>query len=274
MTGEERHWAIPVELFLFQIGETNFYAYTQAENPITFSARTYAPLAISRDTFTSSGTLDKTRMKVVVPLDSEIAELFRLTSPGFNVSLRIFAGDLAAPQKGFSLIWLGRVIQSSREDASGSGEQCALSCEPASTTMRQNGLRANWQLPCRHVLYSPRCGASEVAATTSRVASAVGANWIDVPSGWQGARTFQNFVSGKVTWVGPFGTEQRRILSATATRLTVSGTTTGLVAGATVGIVLGCNRQMTDCLNLHNRIQSFGGFPFIPKENPINKVQV
>lgn len=274
MTGEEKHWSSPVELFLFQIGETTFYAYTQAEEPIVFMSRTYNPLTISRDTFNTSGTLDKTRLKVIVPLTSEIAELFRLSSPGFNVSLRIFAGDLAAPQKGFSLIWLGRVIQSSREDAPGTGEQCALSCEPASTTMRQNGLRANWQLPCRHVLYSPRCGASEVAATSSRVADAVGANWVDVPLGWEGARPRAKYVNGKVTWTGPYGKEQRRILKVTETRLTVSGTTGGLDAGDTVGIVLGCNRQMGDCQDLHNRIQSFGGFPFIPLENPINKVQL
>lgn len=273
MTGEEKHWAVPVELFLFQVGETTFYAYTQAEKPIVFLSRTYAPLAISRDTFTSSGTLDKTRLKIIVPLMSEIAELFRLTSPGFNVSLRIFSGDLAAPQKSFSLIWLGRVIQSSREEAPGVGEQCSLSCEPASTTMRQNGLRANWQLPCRHVLYAPRCGASEAAATSSRVSTAVGTNWVEVAPGWEGVIPRGKYVSGKITWTGPFGKEQRRILAVTDVRLSVSGTTAGLAVADTVSIVLGCNRQLSDCETLHNRVQSFGGFPYIPGENPINKSQ-
>ncbi len=271
----DSYWDSPFELFLFQTGASTFYAYTTSEKPVVHLGRTYNPIAISRDNITSSGSLDKTRIKVIVPLVTEIAELFRLYPPGFKVSLKIFSGSLNAVQSGISVIWVGRVIQSSREPAGNdNGEQCVLSCEPASTTMRQSGLRANWQLPCRHVLYAPRCGASEAAATVLTTAGTVGANWIDVPPGWEGARPRGKYVSGKVTWDGPLGREQRRILAVTESRITISGTTQHLVLGDEIGVVLGCNRQMEDCINLHNRIHSFGGFPFIPTENPINKSQV
>jgi hypothetical protein len=270
----ESFWDSPVELYLFQVGDSTFYSYTNAETPIVFSGRIYQPITITRDGISSSGTLDKTKIKVTTPLSAQIAEVFRIASPGFKVTLRIFAGSVNAQHEDFPVIWVGRVIQSSREPASGqAGEQAVFSCEPASTTMKHSGLRAQWQLSCRHVLYKPRCGASEVLATVSSLAVAIGPNWIDFAPGWEGARPMEKYVTGKVTWEGDFGREQRRILAATATRLTLAGTTSDLVVGAPVDIVLGCNRTMVDCQTLHDRIQSFGGQPFIPTENPISKSQ-
>ena len=56
----------PVNLFYVKYGSApnSFYAYTDAEKPITNNGVTYQPLAISRGKIVVSGTLDKAFSKL------------------------------------------------------------------------------------------------------------------------------------------------------------------------------------------------------------------
>ena len=272
----DKAWGEPVELFLFTIGTVE-YRYCDVDREVTDPAtgKVYKPIPIDRGRVSSAANLDKTELKVVVPLDSEIAEVFRTFPPGFKVSLKIFGGNLGENAPAFSAVWAGRVLQGSRERVSGGVEQCVLSCEPASTTMRQSGLRRNWQLSCPHALYGASCRASEAAAAHVATITDLGSIWLEVASGWEGASAKQKFKAGKVTWPGQFsGLEQRMILSVSGDTLQLAGPTTGLSVGDNVTIYLGCNRLMSDCRNLHNNIVNFGGQPWIPVENPIGRSQI
>lgn len=272
---QEAFWGEPVELYLFETGDTSYYAYTDGEKAITFNGKTYNPLTIERGRISSSASLDKTQMKVIVPLSSEIAELFRTYPPGFRVSLKVYAGHVNDYDQQFNAVWVGRVLQCSREFVSGGTEQGVLSCEPASTTMRQSGLRRNWQLSCPHVLYGALCGASEAAATVSHTVVDMGSNWIELAAGWEGVNARTKFRAGKVSWDGDFGREQRMILNVPdAVTIQLAGPTSALSIGDTVDVALGCNRLRGDCTTLHNNILNFGGQPWIPTENPINKSQI
>jgi len=272
---QEAFWGEPVELYLFETGDSTYYAYTDGERAITFDGKVYNPLTIERGRISSSASLDKTQMKVIVPLSSEIAELFRGYPPGFKVTLKVYSGHVNDADQQFNAVWVGRVLQGSREATSGGVENTVLSCEPASTTMRQSGLRRNWQLSCPHVLYGTLCGASEAAATTDHTVVDLGSNWIELAAAWEGANARNKYRAGKVSWAGEFGTEQRMILNLPdATTIQLAGPTSGLSIGDTVSVALGCNRLRGDCTDLHNNILNFGGQPWIPTENPINKSQI
>lgn len=271
----EAFWGEPVELYLFATGDSTQYAYTDGEREITLDGVTYVPIPIERGRISSSAGLDKTQMTVTVPLNAEIAEVFRTYPPGFKVTLKVFAGHVNDHEQKFNAVWVGRVLQCSRETVSGGAERAAMACEPASTTMRQSGLRRNWQLSCPHVLYGGQCGASEAAASSDHEVLDMGGNWIELAAAWEGTNTRTKYRAGKVSWPGDFGTEQRMIMNVLdATTLQLAGPTSGLSIGDTVTVALGCNRLRGDCTNLHDNILNFGGQPWIPTENPINKSQI
>ncbi len=90
-----------------------------------------------------------------------------------------------------------------------------------------------------------------------------------------------------IEWVNPAGdTEQRTILQIAEDMktLTVSGFLRGFEVGDSIDVILGCNQQFemnedgiglapdTDCHFLHNNINNFGGCPFIPKKNPVGRL--
>lgn len=273
----DKTWGEPVELYQFTIGSTTEFRYCDVDREVTDpnTGKVYSPIPIDRGRVSSSANLDKTEMKVVVPLDTGIAEAFRAYPPGFRVSLKILAGNIGEQDPQFAAIWVGRVLQGSRERVSGGAEQCVLSCEPASTTMRLSGLRRNWQLSCPHALYGTACGASEAAATRVATVTALGGSWIDLEPDWEGSFLKEKFNDGKVRWQGEYdGDEQRMIIGIEDNTIQLAGLTTGIEVGSSVSVALGCNRLMSDCLDLHNRINSFGGQPYIPVENPIGKSQI
>jgi hypothetical protein len=210
-------------------------------------------------------------MTIRTAVDSPVAELFRLFAPSYPVTLVIYAGHIGDSDAEFIAIWTGR-IQSAKRSASGA-RNVELSAVPDSASMRRSGLRRHYQLTCPHALYDQdpfSCRANKAAATRAGVvATAVSYLGVTLAPGWQGSFDPAKFVSGMVEWTGPNGPEKRTILRVAGNVLSLNMPTTGLTPGMTVDVVLGCNRQISDCQNLHNNVRNFGGMPFIPTDNPI-----
>lgn len=264
----------PAELYYFRFGSdpTAFYAYTDVEDAVIYGGVTYQPIPIKRGAIVSSGSLDKSRMSVRVPLGSQIAELFRVFPPGQVVTLTIRGGHLSDADMEFPVIWVGRVLQCSRNDEN--GPEGDLTCEPVSTSMRRSGLRRHYQLSCPHVLYEQGdglCNASKVAATITRNIVSLTPTALTFAAGWNGAIDPFKYIGGIVSWVTPFLREQRTIMRVSGDTMKLTGPTTGLVVGDAVDIILGCNHQTSDCETLHNNILNYGGQPYIPLNNPISK---
>lgn len=265
---ESRHQGQPVELYLFRFGVTPnaFYAYTNAEVPITFGGVTYNPVPISRNAITASGTLDKSALKLSMPINTDIAELFRVYPPAQVVTLILRQGHRDDPDSEFLVSWTGRVLGTDRD-----GSEIELTCEPIAASMRRTGLRRHYQIGCPHVLYGKRCKANKTAATIQRDALVVSGNTVDLALGWNGPISYQKYIGGLLEWDGPYGPEARTILRVIDdVRLYLSGPLPGLRAGMDVRVVLGCNHQTSDCQNLHANINNYGGQPYIPTKNPIN----
>jgi hypothetical protein len=272
---ESRGLGEPVDLYLFRYGSqaNAFYAYTDAERVVTFGGIDYQPITIKRGNFTASGTLDKSTLAVNCPINTGIAELFRVYPPGQVVTLIIRQGHVNDPDAEYKVIWTGRVIQCERE-----GSEATLSCEPVATSMRRTGLRRNYQLSCPHVLYGAQCKASKLAATMTTQVINLTDSRVTLQDGWSGAINPNKYIGGMIEWNNAPGKEQRTILRVIDLKtLVLSGPTSGIVAGQNIDVILGCNHQMGvdpqpdgDCLPLHNNIQNFGGQAWIPTSNPIN----
>jgi hypothetical protein len=267
----------PVTLFLFVYGGEEgdspaplSYAYTDAEQAITYEGFTYDPVPVMRDAISSTGTLDKSALSVRLPRDIEFAEQFRVYPPTQVTTLIIRQGHLsdADSPREFLVCWSGRVLSVGRE-----GDECVVTGEPISSSMRRPGLRRHYQLGCPHALYSQgtgMCNASEAAATVSATVASKSGTSVTLNSGWEGAFDPTKFTEGMVKWTNDDGqVEARKILSVSSNTLLLSGLLRDLDVAATVSVILGCNHQMSDCGDLHNNIQNHGGCPWIPVKNPI-----
>lgn len=244
------------------------FRYTDAERPITFEGEVYTPLPIDRGAVTSSGTLDKAQLRIEVPHNCAVSNLFRVFPPSDVVGLTIFQGHDEEPTVEFLAAWVGRVLSGGRK-----GTLATLTCEPIVTSMRRPGLRRRYQYGCPHVLYGAQCGVDREDFSVDAAITAVNGGTLTFGSGWAGSFVEADFVNGLCQVEMDGVTVLRTILrvDTVLNKITVSGAIPGLVSGLTVTLSLGCNHQMSGCTSFGN-IKNFGGQPWIPKKNPLGFV--
>ena len=270
----------PISLFRFQYGTGNedYYCYTDAEIDTWYEGLLYKAVPISRDAIRTTGTLDKTSLRVQLPNRTELGDLFRSRPPSYTVRLDIldghetrrtdegeqlnpFPGGTTIPVD-FAQFWSGRVISFGIRE-----NDLELTCEPISTALARPGLRANYQRGCRHVLYGPRCRAPKIARNTT--VTAIGReNVININPG-AFSDGMARFVNGSAEWTDANG--HKAIYSIWAVSaggaIRLNATPIGVTVGQPIQIFPGCDRTRTGC-QLHNNIVNFGGFPWIPLKNP------
>jgi hypothetical protein len=270
----------PIQLYRFVYGAEagEYLAYTNSTSEQTVDhggsvgVIVYSPIPIQRGNIVSNGTLDKSAIRISLDVGTDLAELFRVYPPSSVVQLIIYEGHIDDPDDQFVVIWAGRVISTSRE-----GSELNLSGEPISTQLRRPGLRRHYQYGCPHALYSDACGADKGAATVTATVSAIDGTVITLTAGWEGAFSPLKFQRGTLEWT-PAGASaiRRTIIRVSGDDLSLSGLPVDLAVSDTVDVVLGCNHQAFtanggDCETLHDRLVSFGGQPWIPTKNVINK---
>lgn len=274
-----RHLGEPVELYRFIYGPNGeSYCYTDAVEPITVPGigpagadLVFEPVPIDRPPLTSSGTLDKASLEILIAIDTDIAEIFRVYPPSQVVGLIILEHHIGDTE--FPVVWTGRVLSCAGEE-----DEAKLTCEPVQTSLKRPGLRRHYQYGCPHALYRgidgrPGCHASKAAATETGTVALIEGNKITLDAGWHGARPPAKFLGGTLEWTTAEGAREiRSILRVAVDTLTLSGLVRNLEATDTVDVVLGCSRQMDDCENLHDVLPDYGGQPWIPLRNPFGVV--
>jgi hypothetical protein len=268
----------PIEAFEFIYGEGSgdAYRYTDCERPVSLSGNTYAPIPIRRaDSVKSKGRPDGTDLKIEVPATSEIAGLFRGYPPRRVIFLRIYQSHvpndtdpvLWTDELAFGLFWSGRVLEAARRPRG----IVQLSCDTLGAGMKRPGLTRFYQRSCQHRLYGPYCNANKAAATETAVVDSVNGFTVGLPTGWNGARAINDFIGGLIEWTGPYGTETRLIVEPSANAVVLDTPATDLVATDSVDLILGCPHTLAACRDLHDNAPNFGGNPWIPRVNPVNK---
>jgi hypothetical protein len=281
---ESRARGNPVTLYYFRYGSdaASYHAYTDAEfsvdGPDSSEATiAYTPIPIARGAVTSQGNLDKTIIPVTVPQDAELCDHFRDFAPAQVVTAVIRQGHLGDPDGEFPVVFSGRVVGMKFE-----ASEATFELEPASTSMRRNGLRRHWQIGCPHVLYGDQCRASMTAATVTQTVQAVSGTSIELPDSWFGSIAIEKYIGGMARWTNDAGnTELRRILQIIDGRdLLLSGFLRDLEATDSIDLILGCDHTQDDCLNLHvtdespsgPNINNYGGHDWIPQKNPFGAI--
>lgn len=265
----------PVELIQFIHGsEGQSFFYTDGEKPVTLDGNVYDPLPVSRGKIESKAKLEGREIRIEVPLSAAVSELFRIFPPGRVVNVILRQGHVPneddpvewALGENFPVVWTGRVLETSRGDNS-----TTLTCEALSAGMRRPGLRKHYQWPCPLVLYGPRCQAVKTPILAA-VLSITG-NKVTLANGWLDPLAPGDFIGGLIEWAGASGPESRGILRVEdSVTIVMSGPATGLSVAAEVTVLKGCPHTLAGCENLHDNVQNYGGFPWIPDGvNPVGR---
>lgn len=251
-------WSIfggkPVELFRFSYGTTR-YLYTSGDEDVSFSGEMYRAALITRSKISASTEISKNEVTITVPRDNAVAVLYLGTPPDavINVTIRAFhKGDTE-----FVVLWQGRITGVTFVDS-----EANITCESLFTSLRRPGLRAMYQIPCRHELYSAMCGVISESHKVSTTVTAVNGNIVTVAAsamanGWATGGLFTTN-SGAKRW----------IMKQQGGVLTLDNSVKGLAVGPSVAVYAGCAQSLDVCWNKFNNGLNFGGFPYIPDKNP------
>lgn len=253
----------PVELYEFVYGPQHYY-YTGADEDIAIGAQTYAQLAIQGGAITQTQALGKQDVKLEVPRDFAIAEIFRIAPPAAPITLTIRHYDRAQPAVDPTVAWMGRVMSAEW------GELTAtLACQSALTALKRPGLRRHYQIGCPHVLYGVDCLASAAAKkTTATIANIDGAQltaaaFAAEADGW--------WVGGYVQYLAHNGVLLRRGVTGHAgDTITLAQLIPGLAAGQNVDAFPGCAHTLAVCDAKFDNAVNYGGFKWIPQKNPFS----
>jgi len=247
----------PYFLYTFTKGST-INRFTSHYEDITYSGNTYTASSIRHQAINQSGQVERVTMEVVFPKSSSFASTF-FTPNYSNVQTLTILRFHHGVDSGFEVMWKGRVISYEAR-----GDEVILTCESIQTTMRNAGLRGKFQRSCRHSLYDSNCGVNiEDFYVDATIDSIDGFDLtVTVASGDEQDDNY--YRGGVVEKDGEFTFVRKDVSNV----LTVQYLIDGLTAGDTVRIAPGCNLSKDTCVNKFNNVVNFGGFPYIPKNNP------
>ena len=246
----------PYFLYTFAKGLT-ITRFTSHDQDVIYSGNTYTASPIKHQGVNTTGTLERASLDILFPKSDTFAQTY--FSPDYSdiISITILRFHHAVDD--FQVMWKGRVIS-----YEAMYDEIKITCESIQTTMRRAGLRGKFQRTCRHALYSPQCG---VDLDTSRVSATV-----DAISGFSVTLSFatsdeqaDGYFRGGILIKG---TDYGYLTSDVGNIVTLQYAVPGLEVGDVIDVVPGCDLSQGTCNTKFNNILNFGGWPYIPTDNP------
>lgn len=246
----------PIECFRFTCGG-NVYLYTSCGKDFVLNNETYKSVPIKRGKFEISQDAIKSDLDINIPRTNDLVALFISQPPEdlLKVTIyRIHRGDTEAV-----VYWKGRTTSCSI-----TGDEATLKCESLFTSLKRAGLRACYQIPCRHTLYSTQCGVvkSDYSLRLLNVLSPSScklshADLASKADGWWNGG-----------WAELETGEKRMIVAHSGTAVTLNYPFLNISSsGAIVTFYAGCDSLVATCNTKFSNVANFGGFPYIPTDN-------
>lgn len=255
----------PIELYEFRIYSVSYY-FTTASEDVTIGPITYQASTLSRTEIEESSEIPKNNITVSVPYDFAILAYYDAVPPSDVITLRI-----SRMHRGDSDVqpwWNGRVVNGLRL-----GERGQLHCESVYTSLKRTGLRRLYSRLCPHVLYGAACRAQD---TSFKLTMALdGVDGITLSSSLLSAYPDGRFAGGFMEWeVTPGRIEKRGIKAHVGSYIEITHPIPDIQGLDTINVYLGCKHTLTDCHATFNNAVNYGGFPFVPKQNPMGQSSV
>jgi len=249
----------PVELYLFNKQDTNFWPYTSTDQIISYLGKSYAPITIKRGKIRLDTNSLKTKLEITVPLTNPFARLWIAQPVEGIVSITIYRYH----KNSFVVYWTGFV-----RGVKFKTDTVSIVCSLKTTSMKRFGLMRKYQRNCTLPLYSPLCTVSEddsdfyVDGTVNSV---------------DGTTVDATILSSKVDgWFlgGKFKTDDDEVLQKivyhSGTEIKIARSVLSLAAGDTFRAWAGCDHLKATCKTKFDNKLNYGGFPYLPNKNPFS----
>jgi uncharacterized phage protein (TIGR02218 family) len=248
----------PVELYRFALG-ANKWLFTSGQTEAVYQSETYEPTAIRRSGIEQGNEINRAGLEITLPRDNLLANQFIAAPPDGVMSVTLYRYHVTDTANEVIVLWKGRV-----GGARLSGSELVLKCEPIATSLKRPGLRARYQLLCRHPLYSAGCGVAKESFMTSGTVVSISGATVQVAAA--AGKPDGYFVAGMLAT----NEGQRMIIGHSGANLTLVAPMPSLEVGDSVRLYAGCDHSTATCLNRFNNLANFGGFPYIPQKNPFS----
>jgi hypothetical protein len=259
---ENAHAAEWFELYHVWTSADHWY-YTSGDKQISYAGGCYEPAPITRGAVQYSsrlrtGTVDITLRRGAGPVQGYVAgrppELVW-------VSITRFSRDLAMAAGNANTIFVGHVTQYQV-----TGAAVTVHCVGFQAFLKRQLQRFRFQATCNWSLFDSRCGLSaESYAVTKTVTVYTRENRNTLANSdfdWYGNDYFE---LGRVLANG----RSYLVASHKGSFLTMRYPILDIETGDTVTVYPGCNGNLETCINKFSNETNFGGFPFIPDDNPV-----
>jgi Phage conserved hypothetical protein BR0599 len=255
------HDAAPIECYKF-IGELKTYRYTNNNAEVTVNGEVYEPLSgISRTALETSSLLDSVQtIDINLPITCELAVTYNFLKMPLTLDLELrtvhrgtnFATD-------WEMVWNGQSVIFSFIDNVGTVKTQSVIQAILSNQLNQS----LYQTSCNHEVYDQFCTMDPAPFTTTTTITNIKDILITVANDGNGDG---DLAIGKIVNVRTG--ESRSIINNVANVITVGYGFLDVKVGDTVKLIIGCNNTYTSCTNIFANVLNFGGFMFLPTNNP------
>jgi len=257
---------LPIEGFEFAAPNNVFYRYTSSEVDRTINGLAFTTIAIERSAV-KSGTHedDNLDLQISMPVSTPLIQkyAFNVAPPSLTLTLyRYHLGTSSATD--WIILWKGQVT--------------SFTVAGRVATLRVPGVFASflsgtipnrfYQAQCGHVLFDSRCKVNvALSQSTTTVASITDDRTIVVVNdGFADGICIAGEMINNVTL------ERRTVVNNVANVITLAYPFSTITVSDSVELRAGCLHSAAYCKNTFNNIVNFGGFPYIPNNNPFREI--
>jgi uncharacterized phage protein (TIGR02218 family) len=245
----------PFELYFFATADQSWYL-TSADHSITYLGNVYTPVSIKRTATSQTGETKSGQIRITMPLDNAVPQLFLPYCPDSPLFIIIYRGH--GGDADVVVNFTGRV------NLCRFGDFAELTCIPSSDMLKNLVPQMNFQSPCNHFLYDSGCKVDKSAFATPGTISAIDSTGTLVTVPAAGALAAGWFTTGYLE----IGQQRRMILLHNGTVLTLMDPLNEVEVGAEVTLYAGCMRDYGTCQAKFSNGKNFLGFQWVPTKNP------
>ena len=255
-----------IELYKIVQGNTNRATITSHTRQITFMGDTYVPTPVKRSKIISRPNLMQNTVTLQFSVHTSLGlELLAQVNNNLANRLIVFRGE---DENSLTQIWAGSLIQQNC-----SGEMVNVVYGGGGISLRQLGDRRPFQRRCPFILYddltcraSPQIASASVSAInpTRDVLLATGLGGYEVGY-FTGGVLCPSSVYSRDNVGNKFISSHNK--SGASDQLRIN-TPVELARGDSISVLAGCDRTWQTCHSKFDNIINFGGFPYLPLEDP------
>jgi uncharacterized phage protein (TIGR02218 family) len=259
----------PVELYHIWTEYDNWY-YVNSDMPILYGGNTYVPAVLARGSLEKDGQLNSTKLTVSFAYIQEaVVEYIAENSVDLTwISImRVFQDQVPIEA---SVIFIGHI-----RDISFKGQQGQATCVGFEYFLNRPIPRYRYQPQCNWKLFDARCQLVRNDYTVQYWVTAVSSDGLAFTTTALPTYLKDRYPGGQV-WRyyqtepgGVYHIEKRMIVSLDDNaNWGIRFKMKSLLAGDSIYISPGCDGVVTTC-QWYGNIVNFGGFPYIPLDNPV-----